>query len=141
MLPLFSMVPNRIPRHIAIIPDGNRRWAKAQGLPPFMGHFHGHEATKKLLPVMIERGVEEVTFLMDIFYKALTEEINLYVDQGIRLRVLGDRNDLAPRLVKAIEDAELKTAGGTVGQFNLCINYGGRAEIVAAVQKLIRDGV
>ncbi len=145
-------------KHLAIILDGNRRWAKARGLPTFEGHRRGYDKVKTIGLAALERGVkfftvfafstenwkrstEEVAYLMDLIHLALTSEMDFYMKHDIRLRVIGRRAELSDRLVKAIDEAEAKTAGNIAGQVNLCINYGGRAEIVEAVKLLAADGV
>lgn len=145
-------------KHLAIIMDGNRRWAKAQGLPTLEGHRRGYDRIKEVGDWCIARGittltvyafstenwkrsVEEVTYLMDLLKIGLTHEIGGFIEKGIRLQVIGEKSGLSPELQQAIADAEEKTAGGTRGLLNLAINYGGRLEIVRAVQKLMREGV
>lgn len=144
--------------HLAIILDGNRRWAKDKGLPTFEGHRRGYDNVKTIGLAALERGVkfftvfafstenwkrteEEVGYLMELLHVALTKEIGFYMEHNVRLRVIGRREGLSEKLVDAIDAAEAKTAGNTNGQINLCINYGGRAEIVDAVKALIADGV
>jgi undecaprenyl diphosphate synthase len=147
-----------IPKHVAIILDGNRRWAKAHGLPALMGHKKGYEQLKLVGEHILSRGVEyctvfafstenwnrseeEVAGLMEIFLGALTMELPYFTDRGIRLRVLGSRERLSAKLVAAIENAETVTGSGAHGQLNLCLNYGGRAEILEGVREMIRAGV
>jgi len=145
-------------KHLAIIMDGNRRWARAQGLPTLEGHRRGYDRIKEVGDWCIDRGittltvyafstenwkrsVEEVAYLMDLLKIGLTHEIGGFIAKGIRLQVIGEREGLSPELQQAIAEAEQKTAGGTRGLLNLAINYGGRLEIVRAVQKLMNDGV
>lgn len=144
--------------HLAIILDGNRRWAKERGLPTLEGHRRGYDNVKTIGLAALERGVkfftvyafstenwkrseEEVGYLMDLLMAALTREVGFYMDHNVRLKVIGRRDGLSPRMISAIDAAEVKTANNTAGQINLCINYGGRAEIVEAVKGLIADGV
>ncbi len=144
-------------RHIAFILDGNRRWAAARGLPALEGHRAGYENVKKIGLACLERGiefvtvfafstenwkrsVEEVGYLMALLERALTAGLPFYLEHGVRLRVLGLRDGLSEGLRKAIEQAEPKTAHGARGQLNLCINYGGRAEIVEAVRHIAAEG-
>ncbi|MFH1315842.1 MAG: polyprenyl diphosphate synthase [Candidatus Uhrbacteria bacterium] len=145
-------------KHLAIILDGNRRWARSRNLPTFEGHRRGYDRVKevgdwclarriKYLTVYAfstenwKRSQEEVGYLMDLLYLALTKEVDYYVQRNIRLRVIGRRRELSDKLIKAINEAEDRTKNNTAAQINLCINYGGRAEIVAGVQKLIDAGI
>lgn len=145
-------------KHLAIILDGNRRWARAHNLPTLEGHRRGYENVKTIGLAALERGVEhfsvfafstenwkrsqeEVGYLMDLLFIALTKELDFYLEHDVRLNVIGRREGLSDRIIRAIEEVQVKTAGGTRGQFNLCMNYGGRAEIVEGVKKLIAQGV
>ncbi|HOX97108.1 MAG TPA: polyprenyl diphosphate synthase [bacterium] len=145
-------------KHLAIIMDGNRRWAKDQGLPSFAGHQKGYEKLKEVMRWCQKKGVDtltvyafstenwnrsedEVNFLMTLFHKALTEELDEFHQEGIRLKVIGTRQRLAPKIVQAIADAEEKTKDNQKGNLNLCINYGGRLEIIEAVKKIVDSGV
>lgn len=144
-------------KHLAIILDGNRRWAKEQGLPSLEGHRKGYENVKTIGLAALERGIEhfsvfafstenwkrsqeEVGYLMELLLLALTKELDFFLKHNVRLTVVGRREGLSEKIQKAIEDAEAKTAGGTRGQINMCINYGGRAEIVDGIQKIITQG-
>jgi undecaprenyl diphosphate synthase len=144
--------------HLAIIMDGNRRWAKERGLPLFEGHRNGHETLKRIGDACLARGIkiltvfafstenwkrtqEEIGFLMDLFETVLRDEIAFFKDRGVRIRVLGRREGLRPSLARAIEDAERETAQLDRGTICICLNYGGRPEIVDAVKKMVADGV
>jgi undecaprenyl diphosphate synthase len=144
-------------KHITIIPDGNRRWAKERGLPSLEGHRRGYDKVKDIGEWCVARGIpfltvwgfstenwkrseEEVNYLMDLIHLALTKEIGFYNEKGIRVKVMGLRDGLPEKVLLAIEEAEMRTAGNAKGQINLCINYGGHAEIVAAAKKLIAEG-
>lgn len=143
--------------HLAIIPDGNRRWAKAHGLPAFEGHRRGYENIKTIGKAALARGVRRLTFfafstenwkrsetevayLMDLLHAALAKDVDFYLKEGIRLKVIGRREGLSEKLLAAIDAAERRTAGGAAGELRICLNYGGRAEIVEAAKALIRDG-
>lgn len=145
-------------RHLAIIPDGNRRWAKDQGLPVFEGHRQGYEQVKTIGLAALAQGIEqftlwgfstenwkrseqEISFILDLFFQALTRELDFYLQHSIRLRVIGDRTAFSLSLQRAIEQAEVKTQNGTRGQFNLCMNYGGRAEIIHGIKKIMDSGL
>jgi undecaprenyl diphosphate synthase len=140
--------------HLAIILDGNRRWAREQNLPTLEGHRRGYENVKTIGLAAFKRGIshlsvfafstenwkrseKEVSYLMDLLYSALTKELDFFLKHNIRLRVIGQQEGLRQNIVKAISMAEETTAHNRVGQLNLCINYGGRTEIVDAVKKIL----
>jgi undecaprenyl diphosphate synthase len=144
-------------KHLAIILDGNRRWARSQGLPTLEGHRRGYDNVKTIGVAAIERGIkhftvfafstenwkrsaEEVSYLMDLLYLLLTTEIDFLRKHDVRLQVIGRREGLSEKIQKAIVEAEAATASHSRGQFNVCINYGGRAEIVDAVKAIISEG-
>lgn len=143
-------------RHLAIILDGNRRWAKSHHLPSLEGHRRGYDNLKVIGPAAIDRGIEhltafvfstenwkrtaeEVSYLMDLLYKAIADELDFFMRNDIRLRVVGSRSGLSDKLREAIRNGEEKTAGNRRGQMNLALNYGGRAEIVEAVKTLVAE--
>ena len=145
-----------VPRHVAIIMDGNGRWARKRFMPRVAGHARGLEAVRDVVKACVERGVEyltlfafssenwrrpadEVSFLMQLFMKALRKEVSRLDQNGIRLRVIGDMSRFDTELVDAIRESEAKTADNT--KLNLCIaaNYGGRWDIANAVSRLMRD--
>lgn len=145
------------PQHIGFIMDGNRRWAKERGLPSFEGHHAGYELVKKLGPWCLARGVkvltfyafsvenwkrasDEVGYLMDLLMQAITKDLDILSRDGIRLKVIGRRADLSPKIQQAIAAAEEKTKNNTAGTMQLAISYGGRDEIVRAAQAAARDG-
>jgi len=143
--------------HLGIIMDGNRRWAKERSLPSFEGHRKGYDKMKEVGDLCLKKGIkiltiyafstenwsrakEEVSYLMDIFYKVVTNEIPVFNKKGIRLRIIGSREKLSDKLKTAISKAEEETKDNSKGILNLAINYGGRLEIVEAVKKAIRGG-
>ncbi len=145
-------------RHLAIIMDGNRRWAKEKRLPSLQGHKEGYDNLKKIGDACLARGIEilsvfafstenwkraeeEVGYLMDLLEQGLRNELGTFSEKGIRIRVIGRREGLRPSVLSAIEDAEVKTAGNTKGTLCICLNYGGRTEIVDACKKLVAEGV
>jgi undecaprenyl diphosphate synthase len=145
-------------RHLAIIMDGNRRWAKERGLPSFNGHQAGYETLKRIGDACLDRGIgiltvfafstenwkradEEVGYLMDLLEKGLRDELSTFMQKKARIRVLGRREGLRPSVLRAVEDAERETAANTDVTLNLCVNYGGRLEIIDACKRLIADGV
>jgi len=145
-------------QHLAIIMDGNRRWAKNQNLLSVEGHQKGYEKLKEVMTWCLKKDIktltvyafstenwnrseDEVNFLMTLFHRALTDELAEFHSQGIRLNVIGSRERLSAKIVKAIAEAEEKTKDNTQGTLNLCINYGGRLEIIEAVKKIVASGV
>lgn len=151
-------MPEPLLNHLAIIMDGNRRWAKEHGAPSLSGHKAGYENMKRIGDACLARGIktlsvfafstenwkrtqEEVGYLMDLLEHALRDELSFFAERGVRLRVLGRREGLRPSLLRAIEAAEQETATLEKGTLCICLNYGGRPEIVDAVKKLVADGV
>lgn len=146
-----------IPKHVGIILDGNRRWAKAQGLPTLDGHRRGMEVFKDVSLAAFDRGVEvvsayifstenwkraeeEVSYLMGLVVKAVEKHLDTYHEAGIRLVHLGSRQNLNEKVLEAIDRSVEKTKANTRGTLALCFNYGGHQEIVDAVQQLIDRG-
>ncbi|EME70809.1 undecaprenyl pyrophosphate synthase [Paramagnetospirillum caucaseum] len=144
------------PVHVAIIMDGNGRWAKARGLPRTAGHKRGAEAVRRTVEAARELGVSyltlyafssenwkrpagEITDLMGLLRLYLRNEVNNLHKNGIRLKVIGDRARLGADIVRLIEDSEAKTAGNTALTLLLALSYGGRQEIVEAARTLARD--
>ena len=144
-------------RHVAIIMDGNGRWAEARGLPRYRGHLAGHGAIREAVSGALEAGVEwltlfafstenwrrpssEVRALFDLFESVLREETPELVEQGVRIHIIGDRSHLPGTLREAIETAERASAGQ--GRLHLvgALNYGGRQEIVHAAAQLAALG-
>ena len=148
-----------IPYHVGIIIDGNRRWASEKGLPTFEGHRQGYEKLKKVGKWCKNRGVKiltiftfstenwnraekEVNYLMKLLRHALAErEINWVHKEGIKLRVIGQKERLDNSLQQLIKKAEKKTKNNKEGILNLAISYGGRPEIVSAIKKIVRKKI
>ncbi len=143
----------RMPNHIAVIMDGNGRWAKAKGLPRTMGHTAGVESLKKTLNLCSDWGIgaltvyafstenwsrpsEEVNFLMTLFESVLKREITSLKDKDVKISFLGDLDPLPIALKKLINDSVESTFENKGIHFNVCTNYGGRRELVLAAQKL-----
>ncbi|HEU4830735.1 MAG TPA: polyprenyl diphosphate synthase [Candidatus Saccharimonadales bacterium] len=146
------------PKHIGFIVDGNRRWAKKHGLPAYEGHLAGYNAIQEVAAAAFENGVEvvsayifstenwkrsqdEVKKLMGLVLKLLTSDLHIFEEKNIRLRVLGSRENVSPRILKAIDTAEERTADNTAGTMALCFNYGGQLEITDAIKKIVQSGV
>lgn len=147
---------DRIPQHICIIMDGNRRWAKKHGMPGFMGHSVGVEAFRKVMIACCELGVkvltvyafsmenwrrsrEEVNVLMHLFQQYCQTEKELMKEIGVQFRVIGKTDDLDPAVLEALNHVMDYTKGGNRTILNVCINYGSRYEIVNAALKLAKD--
>ena len=145
-----------IPKHIAIIMDGNRRWAKAHKLPVKVGHKKGAETIEKIVRYANKLGVkhvtayafstenwkrseEEVTALMSILKQYLDDFSKKADTENFRIRVLGDISVLRQDLQKSIYDAMERTKNNTGVSFNIALNYGGRDEIVKATQKIAEE--
>jgi undecaprenyl diphosphate synthase len=141
------------PLHVAIIMDGNGRWAEARGLPRSAGHRRGAEAVRRALEAATEVGVscltlfgfssenwsrppDEVSDLMGLLRFYLRSEIGSLNRNGVRLRVIGDRDRFSPDIVSLIEMAERRTAGNTRLTLVMALNYGGRQEITLAARRL-----
>jgi len=145
-----------IPHHIAIIMDGNRRWAKANGLSSSSGHKRGYENFKKIAEACYEAGVKiltayafstenwkrsktEVSFLMSLFENILKNEINFFKDKKIKFNAIGQTERLPNKLQKLIFKATNETKNNKGGILNLAVSYGGRAEILDAVKKSTKE--
>jgi len=147
-----------VPQHIAIIMDGNGRWAKRRLMPRVAGHRKGVEALRGVIRACAERGVshltvfafssenwrrpqEEVTLLMELFMRALENEVARLHENNIRFRLIGDLSSFSERIQTLIRDAEALTCNNTRLTFTVAANYGGRWDIVQAVKKLMAAGV
>ena len=145
-----------MPRHVAIILDGNGRWAKRQLLPRIAGHRRGVEAVRNTVTACIDRGIghltlfafssenwrrpaEEVALLMQLFTSALTNEVAKLHRNGVRLKVVGDTQRFTPKLRSLVEDAERRTAANTRLTLTIAANYGGRWDILQAVSRLVKE--
>ena len=148
-----SLDMTNIPRHIAIIMDGNGRWAKKRGLPRTAGHAAGAETFRKIAKYCKRLGVEyltvyafstenwkrpaeEVGAIMKLLEDYLNEAIVKMRKEGIRIKILGDIQGLSPKIRELIRKTEELSQGMEGCQANLCINYGGRDEIVRAINAL-----
>jgi undecaprenyl diphosphate synthase len=147
-----------VPRHIAIIMDGNGRWAKRRLLPRVAGHRKGVETLRGVIRACADRGVshltvfafssenwrrpqEEVTLLMELFMRALENEVSRLHENNIRFRLIGDLSGFSERIQTLIRDAEVLTCNNTRLTFTVAANYGGRWDIVQAVKKLMSVGL
>jgi undecaprenyl diphosphate synthase len=149
---------DRLPEHIAVIMDGNGRWAAQRHLPRVEGHRAGIESVRdvvegsarvgiKVLTLYAfsvenwKRPVTEVSTLMKLLKRYLRLELNTLLRNDIRFRVIGREEELAPDVRRELKMAEEKTAGSSGMQFNIALNYGGRAEIVEAARRAIAAGI
>lgn len=149
-----------LPIHVGIIMDGNGRWAKKRGLARSLGHSAGAKNLKKLLRHIYKRGIkyvsvyafstenfkrskEEVDYLMKLFIKMFKTNAKEFIKDKIKVVFSGSRNNLSEELNNAMDDLEEKTKDFENGIFNVCLNYGGRSEIIDAtkkIAKLVKDG-
>ncbi|MGE8396445.1 MAG: polyprenyl diphosphate synthase [Comamonas sp.] len=147
-----------IPRHIAIVMDGNGRWAKKRFLPRLAGHKQGVEALRRCVRLCIERGVgvltvfafssenwnrpqEEVSGLMSLLAAALGREVPSLNQEGVQLRFVGERKGLSEKVQAGFAQAESLTANNDNLVLNVCFNYGGRADIVQAAVRVQAQGL
>ena len=145
-----------VPRHVAIIMDGNGRWAKRQHLPRIAGHRRGVEAVRAAVRACAERGIrfltlfafssenwrrpaEEVALLMQLFQMALTSEVEKLHRNGVRLRVVGDTRSFDATIRRAIEAGERLTAANERLTLTIAANYGGRWDILQALNRFIAE--
>ncbi|MCL2916955.1 isoprenyl transferase [Shewanella litorisediminis] len=148
-----GLVNQSLPQHVAIIMDGNGRWAQAQGKPRVMGHKAGVKAVRRAVSTARQLGIKsltlfafssenwrrpdtEVNLLMELFFTVLKREIKLLSKNGVRLNIIGDTSRFSERLQKQIRDAEEKTADNTGLILNVAANYGGRWDILQAAEQL-----
>jgi undecaprenyl diphosphate synthase len=148
---------SNIPHHIAIVMDGNGRWAKQRYLPRVAGHRQGVDALRRCVRACSDRGVkvltvfafssenwnrppEEVSGLMDLLAGALSREIQPLSASGVRICFVGDRSRMSDKVRAGFARAEQETLGNTRITFNVCFNYGGRWDIAQAAHKLIAKG-
>ncbi len=146
----------RVPRHVAIIMDGNGRWAKQRYLPRVAGHQRGMEAVRNVVRACGERGVEyltlfafssenwrrpaeEVSFLMQLFVMALEQEVGKLHENGVRFKVIGDLSRFEPKLTRLIREAEALTAYNHRLTLSIAANYGGRWDVLQAVNRMLGE--
>ncbi len=148
--------PGEVPRHVAIIMDGNGRWAHQRGLPRFAGHQRGVEAVRRIVRACSDRGVgyltlfafssenwrrpaDEVALLMQLFIAALTNEVRKLHRNRVRLRVIGDITRFDAKIQALIASGEQLTAANTALTLTVAANYGGRWDILQALTRLCRE--
>jgi len=151
-------MPDTIPQHIGYIVDGNRRWAKKHGLPTYEGHLAGYNAAHEIVEATFNSGVKfvsmysfstenwkrdhnEITKIMGLWIRFMKNDLHIFLDNNIRLQVLGSRDRLEPKIIKAIDEAEEATKNNTGATLAMCFNYGGQLEIADACKKIVQSGV
>ena len=157
-MPVLSPIPpERLPRHVAIVMDGNGRWAQKRFLPRVAGHKQGVDALRSTVQNCIDRGIavltvfafssenwnrpaDEVSGLMELLALALSREVPKLHQNGVQLHFPGDRSVLSGRMQRALADAEGLTAGNRKLVLNVCFNYGGRWDIAQAARRLAAEG-
>jgi len=147
-----------IPKHIAIVMDGNGRWAKKRFMPRAMGHREGLKATRKIIEATANKGVEvltlfafssenwnrpegEVSALMDLFVNALDKEVSQLDEKGVRIQFIGDCSKFSVELQEKINQAEKTTSANTSFLLNIAANYGGRWDVVQAAKSLYKEAI
>lgn len=147
-----------VPRHVAVVMDGNGRWASKRFLPRIAGHRQGVESLKRLVKASVRRKlqtltvfafssenwnrpVDEVSGLMDILALALSREVPQMHRDGVRLRFIGATDGLSDRVLRGLREAEITTAGNTTVLLNVCFNYGARWDICNAANELAAKGL
>jgi undecaprenyl diphosphate synthase len=150
--------PERLPAHIAVIMDGNGRWAAQRHLPRVEGHRAGIAAVRDVVETSARLGIPvltlyafsienwkrprtEVSALMMLLRRYLRSELHMLLEHGIRFKVVGRRDALSPEIQAELGEAEARTAANTGMQFNIALNYGGRAEIIDAVRRALAAGI
>jgi undecaprenyl diphosphate synthase len=148
--------PHRLPRHVAIIPDGNGRWAEARGLPRLEGHRQGTENVRAIVRAAHELGVRELTLyafstenwarpevevsgLMDLLRGYIVAEVEELDRNGIRLETIGRRHELPEVVLRELDAAMRRTEGNDEMRLTFALSYSGRTELVDAAQRLARD--
>lgn len=148
----------KVPAHLGLILDGNRRWAKAHDLPTLEGHSKGYENLKTIGRAAFDAGVEyvsayvfstenwnrskeEVGYLMKLVVKIVSKDLAEFIDNNIRVVFLGSRDRVPKAVLQAMQKAEQSSAQNTGGTLALCFNYGGQQEIADAVRTMAHDGV
>ncbi len=147
-----------VPLHVGFIMDGNRRWARAHGLPTYEGHLAGYNSFKEVVEATFNQGVkyltfyafstenwkrdaDEVSYLMKVLVMAVNKELKRSIKNGIRIRFLGRRDIVDAKVLKAMEKAEAATQDLTSGTLCVCLDYGGQQEIADAAKRCVEDGL
>ena len=153
----MAAYPPRVPHHVAIVMDGNGRWATKRFLPRIAGHKQGVDSLTRCVRACLDRGIgvltvfafssenwnrppEEVSGLLELLVLALSREVPRMSAQGVQIHFIGDRERFSLRVQAGLEEAERSTAANQKLIFNVCFNYGGRWDIAQAAQKLVSRG-
>jgi len=150
----------KIPKHIVLFPDGNRRFARKKGIPTFQGHWYGYKNLKKFVQWCKKKGIKvltafgfstenwkrskaEVKYLMKLFEEGLSKEgdIRKLHEYGVRIKIIGQKYRLPKSLQKVIKEVEDLTKNNKKFHLNLAVSYGGRWDIVQAIQRIIKDKI
>ena len=149
--------PSGLPHHIAIVMDGNGRWASKRFLPRLAGHRQGMESLRRCIRACLDRGVgaltvfafssenwnrpaDEVSGLMDLLATALGREVPRLLKDGVQVHFVGERAGLSDKVRAGLDQAEAATAGNRKMVLNVCFNYGGRWDIAQAAAQLVAQG-
>ena len=155
---LSPLPAGRVPKHVAIIMDGNGRWAKQRGLPRTEGHRQGVENLRRILNASAREGVQiltiyafstenwnrpkvEVQMLMRLLEMFIERELSSLHEHGVQIRHIGEMDGVHPRMQKKIREACEYTKNNTRLILNVAFNYGGRKEIIQAVKRIVREGI
>ncbi|MEK7648817.1 MAG: polyprenyl diphosphate synthase [Patescibacteria group bacterium] len=145
-------------KHLGIIMDGNRRWARSRGMPALFGHQEGYANLKKIIRHVFDRGVEvltlfafstenwnrpqtEVNHLLSLFTLAFSKDIDALAQQGLQIRFIGDLSAFPKPLRDAMDASIESTKNNARGILNIAVNYGGRDEIVRSIQRIVKSGI
>lgn len=148
----------KVPEHIVLFPDGNRRWAKKRGLPTLIGHYKGYKNLINFCGWCKDRGIKtltafgfstenwdrskkEVDYLMKLFENGLSEYLKKYQKEDIRMKIIGQKEKLPKSLQRMIKQVESVSANNKKFQLNLAVSYGGRWDILQAVQEIIKKKI
>ncbi|MEN8176886.1 MAG: polyprenyl diphosphate synthase [Pseudomonadota bacterium] len=148
-----SPLKSEVPRHVAVVMDGNGRWAESRGLPRQAGHQAGVKTARLVVEECVRHGIQvltlfafssenwkrprkETSFLMDLFFRTLRQEAHSLADEGVALRVIGERADLPPPLVNLIEETETIAADARRMVLQIALSYGGRWDVARAARRL-----
>ncbi len=144
--------------HLAVILDGNRRWAKEHGLTKYQGHYRGYENLKNIINLAFDKGInyfsayvfstenwrreaEEVKYLMALTYRLFKTDLRKLHEKNVRVRIIGSREGLSKKVDRVVDEVQKLTQANSGPTLTLCFNYGGHEEILSGVRDLIASGV
>lgn len=156
----FPQLPTsiRLPRHLLLIPDGNRRWARQRGFPTFEGHRRGFNMANKLIRAAFDWGIQtmtiwaystdnwkreerEINYLMKLYERMIDKNLNEAIERGSRIIHLGRKDRIPKRLMEKLTEAEKRTRTNTKHILNVALDYGGRDELLRAVKRMLKAGL